>query len=170
MKKTACLTILFAVCFLVNLEPSNDTSSEKQRLNFLVGEWDSVSIKQDNGEKSTGYSSIQWILGGKWLQWKFKGQFKSGSVEVLTLINYNEKRKQYAFYSFNPFNDHPLPHFGQWLDLETLRLEIDEGGRMIWVDFIVTEPGRFDQIHSEVISRDKHRMTRRTTYTRVLNQ
>ena len=170
MKKVAYITIIFIFCFLTNLEPSNDTPSEKQSLNFLVGEWDSISINQENGEKSTGYSSIQWILGGKWLQWKFKGKFKSGSIEVLTLINYNEKRNKYAFYSFNPFDDHPLPHFGQWIDPKTLRLEIDEDSKKIWVDLIIIEHGKFDQIHSEVISQDKRRITRKTTYTRIMNK
>jgi hypothetical protein len=170
MKKSACITFIFLFCFLANLEYSNDIPSEEQRLNFLVGEWDSISIKQDNGEKSSGYSSIQWILGGKWLRWKFKGQFKSGSVEVLTLINYNKKRNQYAFYSFNPFDDHPLPHFGRWIDPKILRLEIIEHGKRIWVEFNLIEPGKFDQIHSEMISGNQRRIIRRTTYTRVMNK
>jgi hypothetical protein len=170
MKNVACVAVIFVFCSLAYPEASNDPPSEKQRLNFLVGEWDSITIKQDGGEKSTGYSSIHWILGGEWLQWKFKGQFKSGSIEVLTLINYNEKRSQYALYSFNPFEDHPLPHFGRWIDSKTLRLEIDEDGKKIWVEFLIIEDGRFDQIHSEVISQDERRITGKTTYTRIGNK
>jgi len=121
-----------------------------KKLEFIVGEWESNSINHISGKKIEGKSSIKWILGKTWLQWKFTAQLEKGPIEVLTLINFSEEKRKYAFYSFNPFDDHPLPHFGDWISPEILRLEIEEKEGKTIVDIIVRKDGNFDQIHSRI--------------------
>jgi hypothetical protein len=141
-------------------------SEEQKKLNFLVGEWKSVSVNQNTGKESFGNSSIQWVLGGSWLQWKFVAQLEQGPLEVLTLINYHDKKKQYAFYSFNPYDDEPIPHYGHWLDTNTLRIETNFQGENVWVDFKIKENGDFVQEHSKRSASGERVITAKTIYSK----
>lgn len=143
---------------------SQETKSELKKLNFLIGNWKSTSYNIITGDESTGISSIGWILNGKWLQWEFKSEMERGNVEVLTLINYNIEKGQYAFYSINSENENILPHFGNWLNDTTLRLEIIENSQKIYVDFVLEEGGDFKQIHSKLISKSRVLPMRETFY------
>ena len=157
-----------AVIFYYSCMVLAQEQSEMQlKLNFLVGEWKSVSINQTTGEESTGNSSIQWVLDGSWLQWKYIGHLEQGTLEVLTLINYHDEKKQYAFYSFNPFDDEPRPHYGNWIDANTLRLEITSRGEKTCVDFKIKENGDFDQEHASITSSGERVNTRKTSYSRI---
>ncbi|MEN8223493.1 MAG: hypothetical protein ABFR36_09590 [Acidobacteriota bacterium] len=137
------------------------------KIDFLVGEWKSISKNLSTGKISTGYSSVKWIVGGTWLQWKYKSKTERGLLEVLTLINFNKEKKQYAFYSFNPFDTEPLPHFGNWEAPDKLRLKIITKNERTCVDFIIKENGNFDQIHSRLASSGKTIPARKTSYTRI---
>ena len=137
-----------------------------KKLEFLVGDWKCTSVNHISGKTTAGESSIKWILGKRWLQWKFTAQLDSGPVEVLTLINYNKKQAQYAFYSFNPFDDNPLAHFGKWLKPKLLRLEITEDGEKIQIDFKITGNGGFDQIHSKLLPSGERIIRSATTYSK----
>ena len=163
MKIAGAITaaIFFYSCMVL----AQEQSETQVKLNFLVGEWKSVSVNQTTGEESTGNSSIRWVLDGTWLQWKYVGQLEQGTLEVLTLINYHNEKKQYAFYSFNPFDEEPLPHYGNWLDANTLRLEITSRGEKTCVDFKIKENGDFDQEHSDINASGERFNTRKTSYS-----
>jgi hypothetical protein len=128
-------------------------------------------LKLDGGfrlivKESTGKSSIQWTLGGKWLQWKFVAQLEQGPLEVLTLINYHNEKKQYAFYSFNPYDAEPIPHYGNWFDANTLRIETNFQGVKVRVDFKIKENGDFCQEHSRITSSGERVITSKTHYSK----
>ncbi len=146
---------------------AQEQSEFQQRLNFFVGEWKSVSVNQKIGEESIGNSSVHWIMAGKWLQWKFIAQLKQGHLEVLTLINYHKEKNQYAFYSFNPIDDEPIPHYGNWLDENTLKIKTDFQCIEVRVDFKLKENGNFYQEHSRIHSSGEWIMTSRTKYSRL---
>lgn len=166
MKKI--LVIIVTVVFCVStMTLAQESSNACKKLEFLVGEWKSVSVKPSTGEESTGHSSIQWILDGTWLQWKFTAKMENGLLEVLTLINYQTKKEKYAFYSFNSFDDEPMPHYGNWLDTNTLRLEITSQDEKTCVDFKIKENGDFDQIHAKITSSGERIVTSKTSYSRI---
>ena len=166
MKKI--LAIIAAVVFCVStMTLAQESSKAHKRLEFLVGEWKSISVNQNTGEESTGHSSIQWILGGTWLQWKFTAQMENGLLEVLTLINYQSKKEKYAFYSFNSIDGELRPHYGNWLDTNTLRLEITSQDEKTCVDFKIKENGDFDQIHARRTSSGELIGTTKTSYSRI---
>jgi len=153
-------------CFSV-LMWAQELPEAHKKLEFLVGEWENISVNHITGKESTGISSIQWILNKTWLQWKFTAQLEKGPVEVLTLINYNSEKKQYAFYSFNPFDAEPLPHFGNWLKKNTLRLKIITKDEETWIDFQIKENGNFDQIHSRISSSGDRVIRSTTSYSKI---
>jgi hypothetical protein len=153
--------------YLSTLTWTQQVETANKKLGFLVGEWKSISVNHVSGQESKGESSIKWILGKTWLQWKFTAKLEKGSFEVLTLINYNKEKEKYAFYSFNPFDDQPLPHFGKWLEPKRLRLEIRENGEKILIDFIIKENGNFDQIHSRIDSSGKRIKRSTTSYIKI---
>lgn len=134
---------------------------------FLLGEWESQSVNHESGETAEGRSIITRILKGNWMKWEFSGQTSAGQVYVLTLITYQPDRQKYAFYSFNNFDSDPLPHFGTWIEKNTLRLTINEGDQNTQVDFILRENGGFDQIHSSVSSTGEAKVRLTTRYRKI---
>jgi|GEM_PF-1845866 len=165
MKKILVTITAVILCFSTMILAQTQ-SEEQRKLNFLVGEWKSVSVDQNTGKESFGDSSIHWVLGGTWVQWKFVSQLEQCSLEVLTLINYHDEKKQYAFYSFNPYDDEPIPHYGNWLDTNTLRIETNFQGENVWVDFKIKENGDFVQEHSKKTSSGERIITAKTNYSK----
>ena len=158
--------VVFLFC-LSSMILAQESEKMDKKLKFLIGEWESISINHNKGTKSTGNSAVKWIIDKKWLQWKFTAQLESGPIEVLTLINYNDKKKQYAFYSFNPFDDEPLPHYGNWLNENTLRLKIKTKDKETWIDFCIKKNGNFDQIHSSISSSGERIIKSTTSYLKT---
>lgn len=165
MKKTFVTFTAIIFCFSTMILAQKQ-SEEQRKLNFMVGEWNSVSVRQKTGKEFTGYSSIKWTLGGTWLQWKFVAQLEQGPLEVLTLINYHDEKKQYAVYSFNPFDDEPIPHYGNWLDANTFRIETNFQGVKVRVDFKIKKNGDFIQEHSRITSSGERVITTKTNYSK----
>lgn len=164
IKFFTAITIIFL--FLSASLPAAEQPENLKKMNFMVGEWESVSVKQETGMKSTGNSSIRWGIGGKWLLWKFSALLEKGPIEVLTLINYHNEKKQFVFYSFNPYDDEPLPHYGNWIDASTFRLEIATRDKKVRVKFKIKENGDFLQEHSILNPSGKWEITRRTNYSK----
>lgn len=161
--------IVVAVTLLLCLPVTifaREQSDELKKLEFLLGEWESLSVNQETGEEFAGNSSVQWIIGGKWLQWKFVAKREEDPLEVLTLMNYDEARGQYLFISFNPVDDEPIPHHGNWVDASTLRIETDFQGVDVRVDFKIEGDGKFLQEHSRMAPSGERVITSRTTYSR----
>lgn len=168
MKTNKKIIIVLLVQFVFKMPMLSQEKSEMQeKLNFLVGEWKSVSVYQATGEESTGNSSIQWVMDGAWLQWKYVGQLEQGTLEVITLINYHREKKQYTSYSFTPFDEEPLSQNGNWLDANTLRFEITAQGVKYCVDFKIKENGDFDQENSYINASGERVNTRKTRYIRL---
>ena len=158
--------IIVLFCFSTIIT-AQEKSVELKKLEFLLGEWKSVSVNQSTGEESTGKSVVKPVIGGKWLQWKFEAQLKDGPLEVLTLINYQNEKKQYAFISFNPFDDVPLIHYGNWINKNTLRLKITHQNETTWVDFNIKESGNFEQVHSKILPSGERIIMGKTNYSKI---
>ena len=67
----------------------------QEKLDFFVGEWKSVSVNQSTGQESTGDSTIQWGIGGKWLEWKFSAQLEQGPLELATRLGSTQSRRSH---------------------------------------------------------------------------
>ena len=165
LKPKSIFTII--IIYFTSILPAQETSGEFKKLEFLLGDWKSVSIDQNTGKKSTGNSSIGRVVCGKWLQWKFNAVMENKPLEVLTMINYNKDRKQYSFISFNPMDDHPLIHYGNWIDKNTLRLEIKEKGVTTRVEFNLKKDGDFEQVHSNISTSGEKIIRLRTIYSKI---
>lgn len=162
------ITLIIFICFFASTSVlSQGKSIADQKIDFLIGEWNSVSTSMETNQQSTGYSKINWIIDSTWLEWKFRGYTRNASYEVLTLIRYNKDKGQYGFYSFNPFDDHSLPHYGYWIDTSNLRLEIMENGEKIRIDFLLKDKDKFVQTHSKVLPAGKLLLLRKTYYSRI---
>ena len=75
-----------AVLCLAALTAAQESEAEMEKLDFMVGRWRSQSVKLETGEEIVGFSSIQWVLKGKWLQWKFEAELERGSLEMLNQV------------------------------------------------------------------------------------
>ena len=159
-------TIIFLVIIIYSASAINAQEQDK-KLDYFIGEWKSVSINQPTGEKITGHSLITRVIGNKWIEWRFRMPHASGELEVITLINYDEAKKQYAFYSFNPMDEEPIPHFGNWIDKKSLQIKTDFGGDVVWVDFVLKDESNFEQIHSHLTSCGEKEATSITIYTKI---
>jgi len=161
-----CLFFIEQFMFFTSTQ-AQELPEQHKKLEFLLGEWESSSIDHTTGKKSMGHSSIQWILQKKWLQWKFTTQTEHGPLDVLTLINYYTEKAHYAFYSYNSFDNEPLPHFGNWLDSNTLRLKIISEEEEIWIDFRIKDKDNFEQIHTEISTSGKKIKKGTTHYIKI---
>ena len=159
-------TIIFLV-IIISTAPPIKTQEQDQKLDYFIGEWKSVSIDQTTGEEITGHSVINRVIGKKWIEWSFRMPLASGELEVITLINYDEEKKQYAFYSFNPMDEEPIPHFGNWIDEKNLQIKTDFGGEVVRVDFILKDESNFEQIHSHLTSDGEKEVTSITIYSKI---
>ena len=165
-KKTLALLGIFLIS--LPAAPSlPDRSRSCERLGFLAGEWRSLSERAATSERLEGRSTIEWILNGSWLQWRFRAEQNGEILEVLTLINYDEAERRVAFYSFNPFDAVPLPHYGAWLDQTTLRLETASGKEITHIDFRILADGDFEQIHWRTGISGEQEILTRTSYHRI---
>ena len=167
--KNSITIVVFLFCFSFSMWAQESEETHK-KLEFLVGEWESISVNHNKDTKSTGKSFIQWILNKKWLQWRFTAQLESGPIEVLTLINYDTEKKQYAFYSFNSISNEMRPHYGNWIEVNKLRLKIKTKDEETWVDFRIKENGNFDQIHSRISSSGQRIIRSTTSYSKISSQ
>ena len=139
----------------------------RSKLAFFVGNWRSISVNQRTSEQSEGESQITWSIGGQWLQWTFTSPSDHGTLEVLTLMTYDETKKRHAFYSFNSVGSEPIPHFGNWLDARTLRMETDFGGEHVRIDLTLDGDDSFIQEHWRISSLSEWTVFARTHYSRV---
>ncbi len=68
-------------------------------LEQLVGNWD-TSVKtwmpgKETAEESTGTSSVQWILGGRFIQQTFTGTHMGQPFEGIGITGYDNQKKKY---------------------------------------------------------------------------
>lgn len=167
MKRTVLVLMGIVLAGLPAVPSFPDRSQARERLGFLVGEWRSLTERPATGERLEARSTIQWILNGRWLQWRFSAEREAEVLEVLTLINYDEARGRVAFYSFNPFDAAPLPHYGGWLDRTTLRLEAASEKEVTSIDFRISANGDFEQIHWRTGVRGGQEIIARTSYHKI---
>jgi hypothetical protein len=159
-------TIVFCVVSLYSSALS--TAQEQDRkLEYFLGEWKSVSIDKSTGQKVEGHSAIKRVIGDQWLEWIFRMPLADEGLEVITLINYDDLKKQYAFYSFNPMDEEPIPHFGNWIDAKRLRIKTDFGGQVVWVDFVLNDESCFEQFHYRVTPNGEKEPTSTTIYSKI---
>jgi len=161
-----CFTIIFSV-IIICTAPALKAPEQDQQLDYFIGEWRSISANQTKGEEITGHSVIKRVIGNKWIEWSFRMPLESGELEVITLINYDETKKHYAFYSFNPMDEEPIPHFGNWIDDKTLQIKTDFGGEVVWVDFVLKDESNFKQIHSHLSSDGEKEAISITIYSKI---
>ncbi len=104
------LSLLFAVIlFLPHAASSQNTSREKmQQLDFLVGEWIGTSRGYQDGKvtrEEPAYESISYDLDSSILV----VQLNSQSLQLHTIIQYDEKEGTYYYYPFSKRGVRPAP-------------------------------------------------------------
>jgi len=159
-------TIIFSIIIICTV-PALKAQEQDQQLDYFIGEWKSISINQTTGEEITGHSVIKRVIGNKWIEWSFRMPLASGELEVITLINYDEAKKQYAFYSFNPMDEKPIPHFGNWIDEKSLQIKTDFGTEVVWVEFVLKDESNFEQLHCHLTSDGEKEVTSITVYSKI---
>ena len=167
MRTAVIIALLLANSFIniyAQKELTNTTS-----LDYFVGKWQNKSVNQTTNEVTYGESLFYWGIGEKWLHWSFKMYGTKDTLEVLTLIRYNSDKKIVAFYSFNPVDEEPIPHFGNWIESDKLRIETDFQGVYVRVDFSIINDKEFLQEHSKVNDKDERVKTWNTYYNRIMD-
>ena len=161
-----CPVIILLIKILC-MTPLSKAQEQDQRLDYFIGEWKSVSVSQTTKEEIAGHSIIKRVIEEKWLEWIFRMPLSDGELEVITLINYDQEKKQYGFYSFNPMDKEPIPHFGNWIDAKRLQIKTDFGGDAVWVEFVLQDDSSFEQIHYHLTSDREKEITSITIYSKL---
>ena len=143
---------------------AQQSSPEQQRLDFLVGDWATVSETSD-GVKISGTLSCHWVLGHQWLQVAFEGHPADGRVwEAHAMIKYDPERAEYVSYAF--FNaDDPVRYRGYPVDDTTLRFEHESTGGTFGIDYRRNPDGTVYQENWVMLVDGASRVTLKTSYS-----
>lgn len=125
-------------------------------LNAVVGTWDTVvrfyAAPGAPAEESTGTSESRWILGGRYIEQRFKGSAMGQPFEGLGYTGYDNMRKQY---------------FGTWMDTMSTGMMsttggVEEGGKVWKFKGMMDDPVKNTSIPVEEVVRvessDRHVM------------
>ena len=144
------------------LHGQSPLSPEHERIDFLVGEWQTVSEFAD-GRSARGALSYEWVLGGAWMKVHFDGDHPDGGVwEAHGMQRWNPETEEYEAHvyagsgppvTYRGSSDGP-GHFG-------VALTTDSGSSGI--DYHRQDDGTVYQ-ENWVIEGGERRITLRTRY------
>jgi hypothetical protein len=102
----------------------NHKSTEEERLEFLVGNWNNSGHVLPGsfgpGGPATGETSYRWAVGGKWLLYVSRLELSGlGSYEVHGGVAFNSRVGKYDAYAINSLGN-LLVYEGGWTDENTL--------------------------------------------------
>jgi hypothetical protein len=102
----------------------NHQSTEEERLEFLVGDWNNSGHVLPGpfgpGGPATGKTSYRWALGGKWLLYDSRLELSGlGSYQVHGGVAFNSRAGKYDAYAINSLGN-LLVYEGGWTDENTL--------------------------------------------------
>jgi len=140
----------------------SELSPEHARLDFLAGSWRTESTWPDSGRTVVGALRYEWVLGGTWLKFTFRGEHPDRAYwEAHGMIHWDAEAKAYRTVAFW---DARGPHgsTGRFIDEKTVRFTA-EGGQS-GIDYRDTGSGvyqenwRLDEAGERIV-------TLKTTYT-----
>jgi hypothetical protein len=99
-------------------------STEEQRLEFLLGEWQNSGHMTPGpfgpGGPATGETNYHWAVGGKWLLYVSRFELSGlGSYEVHGGVAFTSRVGKYDAYAINSLGN-LLVYEGGWTDEDTL--------------------------------------------------
>jgi hypothetical protein len=101
----------------------------QSKLNFLAGEWKTVSEFTSSGMKVEGNLTYYWVIGGEWLHCRFIGNHPDRPYwEAVAMMRFDSESGRYVSVAF--FNDQmPVTMYGIAVGENTIRFErtIDDG-------------------------------------------
>ena len=124
MKRTVLLsTLLLVVLAAVSsaqAQPAQRTA-EHDKLNFLVGQWNSHNVMLPGpwgaGGQSEGTMSFRWGLGEMWIVYEYEGEMPVyGLYEGLGLLTYSAPEGKYITYWFDSWGSEAGLYSGQWTE------------------------------------------------------
>ncbi len=168
MTRLWCGGAITACCILAALPlevaSSQELSTGHQRLNFLVGEWATIS-ETAQGTTIPGRLEYQWVLGGQWLKVVFVGRPEDGRVwEAYAMLKYDPERGEYSSCAFFGAND-PVRYRGYPVDDSTMRFEHETDTGTSGIDYHDRGDGTVYQENWSLSPTGERTITLRTTYT-----
>ncbi len=138
-------------------------SPEHERIDFLVGEWQTVSEFPD-GQEGRGTLSYRWVHGGRWMRVEFSGEPPGeGRWEAHAMQRWDEEEGVYRAWVF-PEDGPPLLYLGTSEAPGHFRVEYTpDAGSATGIDYWRQEDG---SVHQEnwVLEDGERRVTLRTRY------
>jgi hypothetical protein len=155
------MLLLFAV-----VAHAQDSATMQAKLNFLEGDWISVSTFPATGQEVTGDLSYHWTIGGNWLLCRFIGDHPTREYwEAVAMMRWDTEAGHYVSLAFFGPSD-PGKSEGILIDGKIISMRNGEGNDMTGIDYHPTATGvyqenwRFDEEGKRVI-------TLKTVYTKA---
>ena len=161
----SAILILVLLGFLAapGLPAQTSLSPEHEVIDFLVGEWRTLSEFPD-GREVEGDLSYRWVLGGAWMKVEFYGEPPDGSVwESHVMQRWNQEEEAYEAWAFGAEGP-PIRYRGTAPEPGVYRIRrTTEEGITTGIDYQATEDGAVYQ-ENWVMEEGRRRVTLRTTY------
>ena len=161
--------ILFLVVNFPHLATAQDAGTESksdknEMLSFLVGVWNTehtLPVREGEPVIVRGEATIEWEVGGRWLQHEFHADFaERGDVFMTTMMNYSPSKKMYNFYMFDHFGGDAGVFYGDWISENAIEVTAkfeEEDGSQSYQKFTLTKVSNSEVWISRAFSRDgKH--------------
>jgi hypothetical protein len=143
----------------------DDLPPMHEHLQFLVGQWNTVSAFPATGQEVPGVLTYRWVLGGAWLHVEFKGDHPERPVwEAYAMMRWDPQADCYVSWAFFGPGE-PLRYTGKRLENGTISMETERDGRRYGIDYTPVEGGTVYQENWAVDESGTRTVTLKTTYT-----
>jgi hypothetical protein len=171
--KYATLSVAACLLFAVSLAAAQETdaavqAAELKKIDYLVGEWRTLSTFVATGVEAPGYLVYRRILGGSWILCEFHGEAPGRDYwEAYALITFDPavgKFRSYAFFG----GGSPAVSTGAWNGTDTITFTTDEpgaGGRLSRISYKRLPDGTVFQLNEATDDNGEWHPTLRTDYS-----
>lgn len=163
--KIGIIALLSFCCSTVLFAQYKDPTEDQKKLDFLVGNWKTVSTFPATGAQGTGDLSYRWVLGGAWLKVEYYGKRPDNRLwEAHGMIKYDPGKGHYISIVFFD-SEGPYTFNGHWLDEKTIRFEIEMNGTKSGIDYTRKDDGTVYQENWRLSPEGERQVTLKTNYT-----
>ncbi|HUX08331.1 MAG TPA: DUF1579 family protein [Acidobacteriota bacterium] len=122
----AAFLVLVSVLAAAQADDLSAQQAALKKIDYLVGEWRTLSTFVATGVEAPGYLVYRWILGGNWIHCEFHGQAPGRDYwEAYAMISFDLASGKYRSYAFFGGNA-PASYTGVWNGVDTVTFTTDE--------------------------------------------
>jgi hypothetical protein len=161
--------VALAACFAsAQVSDASVQIEELKKIDYLVGEWTTLSTFVSTGIEAPGYLTYRPILGGTWILCEFHGNAPGREYwEAYALITFDPEIGNFRSYAFFG-GSAPATYTGVWNGIDTVTFTTDKpgaNGRLNRISYKRMPDGTVFQLNEATDEKGDWQPTLRTAYS-----